>query len=294
MPSQVLIKVANFNYQRCNDQSKDVATSVAKYGASQKIKRNIKMENETKICSVCKIKKDLNDFYKDKRMALGRTSECKSCHCSQVMKYKNNNREYVQAYQQMYVANTFEERQQYNKQYNQKRLQEDPNYFKNMYQRNQSSQLEYHAKRRETEEQQEYNREYLKEYNRLPEVIEKRNETFRKRYNEDLKFRLSKAIGNRMRLTLLSGKENKSITDILDFTVDELILHLESKMIEGMEWSNYGEWHIDHIKPIAAFKYTSMDDEEFKQCWSLNNLQPLWAEDNLKKSDKYEEENFLG
>ena len=53
-----------------------------------------------------------------------------------------------------------------------------------------------------------------------------------------------------------------------------------------MTWGNYGKWHVDHIIPQAFFKYTSTDDVEFKYCWSLNNLQPLWAKDNIKKKDK--------
>ena len=54
-----------------------------------------------------------------------------------------------------------------------------------------------------------------------------------------------------------------------------------------MKISNHGQWHIDHIKPVHLFNYKSTDDEEFKECWSLNNLQPLWAKDNFKKGAKY-------
>ena len=50
-----------------------------------------------------------------------------------------------------------------------------------------------------------------------------------------------------------------------------------------MSWDNYGEWHIGHIIPKVFFKYKSTDDIEFKYCWSLDNLQPLWAKDNLRK-----------
>ena len=53
-----------------------------------------------------------------------------------------------------------------------------------------------------------------------------------------------------------------------------------------MSWDNYGEWHIDHILPDSSFYYVSTEDDEFKKCWALSNLQPLWAIDNLKKSNK--------
>lgn len=62
--------------------------------------------------------------------------------------------------------------------------------------------------------------------------------------------------------------------------------HLESKFVEGMTWENRSEWHIDHIRPIASFNYATPDDPEFKQCWSLSNLQPLWAKENMSKGAK--------
>ena len=87
----------------------------------------------------------------------------------------------------------------------------------------------------------------------------------------------------------LINKNKKSTFDILNYTVDDLKKHLESKFQPGMSWSNYGEWEIDHIKPDSLFKYNSTDDEEFKECWALDNLQPLWAKENRSKGNKYEE-----
>ena len=53
-----------------------------------------------------------------------------------------------------------------------------------------------------------------------------------------------------------------------------------------MCWENYGEWHVDHIRPLASFHIESKEDPEFKVAWGLPNLRPLWAEENLKKSSK--------
>ena len=61
--------------------------------------------------------------------------------------------------------------------------------------------------------------------------------------------------------------------------------HLEKQFKDGMTWDNYGEWHIDHIIPLSFFEYKSTNDIEFKYCWSLYNLQPLWKEDNHHKND---------
>jgi 5-methylcytosine-specific restriction endonuclease McrA len=53
-----------------------------------------------------------------------------------------------------------------------------------------------------------------------------------------------------------------------------------------MNWKNYGEWHIDHIIPLAYFDLTI--EEELIQAWYYTNLQPLWAEENLKKGAKHD------
>ena len=76
---------------------------------------------------------------------------------------------------------------------------------------------------------------------------------------------------------------------ILGYSVKALMDHLESKFQPGMTWDNQGKWHIDHIIPDSHFKYSSAEDESFKKCWALDNLQPLWAIDNIRKSNKLEE-----
>ncbi len=73
----------------------------------------------------------------------------------------------------------------------------------------------------------------------------------------------------------------------LDFTMGELRTHLENQFDEWMNWNNHGLWHIDHIKPVASFNFTSMEDEEFKECWSLENLQPLKDTENMRKNHYY-------
>ena len=71
----------------------------------------------------------------------------------------------------------------------------------------------------------------------------------------------------------------------LKYTAEDLVMHLESNFQDGMSWSNYGKWHIDHIKPCALFDLTK--ELEFEECWSLKNLQPLWAVENMKKGASY-------
>ena len=54
-----------------------------------------------------------------------------------------------------------------------------------------------------------------------------------------------------------------------------------------MTWENYGleTWHLDHIKPVSKFNLLDVDEQ--KKCFHYTNLQPLWAKDNIKKSNKF-------
>lgn len=79
--------------------------------------------------------------------------------------------------------------------------------------------------------------------------------------------------------------KSRSTIQLLGCTIPDLVKHLQEKFIEGMSWENYGKWHVDHIKPCAAFRLS--DPEEQRKCFHYLNLQPLWAADNLRKSDQY-------
>lgn len=85
----------------------------------------------------------------------------------------------------------------------------------------------------------------------------------------------------------------KAIFDHLPYTSEELIQHIESKWESWMSWDNYGKydaskntWQIDHIIPQSKLPYESLEDENFKKCWSLGNLQPLETIANIKKGNK--------
>ena len=80
------------------------------------------------------------------------------------------------------------------------------------------------------------------------------------------------------------GKKSLKTYDILGYNTDKLKERIEFQFKDGMSWENHGEWHIDHIIPCDAFDLTN--PEEQKKCFNYINLQPLWAKDNLKKSNK--------
>jgi len=108
-----------------------------------------------------------------------------------------------------------------------------------------------------------------------------------KRYRNDDHFRLRIILASRLTKALKSNGVQKttSTMKLCGCSLDKLQQHLESQFTDGMSWENKGEWHIDHIKPCAAFDLT--DVEEQKKCFHFTNLQPLWALDNIRKGAKY-------
>lgn len=94
-------------------------------------------------------------------------------------------------------------------------------------------------------------------------------------------------MAHNMRCLLSSKLRNRGLSkfrqktfEMMGYSVDELIVHLELKFKPGMTWSNYGEWEIDHIQPDSWFQYDSKEDKGFKDSWKLDNLRPYWKCDN--------------
>lgn len=100
------------------------------------------------------------------------------------------------------------------------------------------------------------------------------------------KNRLRGRVTAMMNRCLASGKSGRSWAEIVDYSLDDLRQHLERQFLKGMTWDNMDQWHIDHIVPVAAFEFSSPEDDEFKACWALTNLRPMWAKDNQRKSAK--------
>jgi hypothetical protein len=108
-----------------------------------------------------------------------------------------------------------------------------------------------------------------------------------KRRTNDPSFRLASNCSRMINIALCGNKCNYSIWKFLPYTKDDLKQHLENKFDSKMSWGNYGSyWHLDHIIPQSLLPYHSMQDETFIKCWSLDNLQPLEAVTNIKKSNK--------
>jgi hypothetical protein len=97
-------------------------------------------------------------------------------------------------------------------------------------------------------------------------------------------FSLRSRLRFRLKNTTLSS--SKTAIKYLGCSLEELKTHLESLFKPNMNWDNYGKygWHIDHVKPLSNFDLT--DENQLKIVCRYTNLQPLWAEENLKKGNR--------
>lgn len=131
--------------------------------------------------------------------------------------------------------------------------------------------------------------QYHQTYSRINKnkIRQYQNKYEKEKRSNDPAFKLRKNCSSLIRIILKGNKSKSSILEHLPYTMSELKQHLEKQFDDKMTWENYGKyWHIDHIIPQSSFTFTSMSDESFKKCWDLNNLRPLEAIENIRKSNK--------
>ncbi|MEK7173272.1 MAG: hypothetical protein AAB723_03815 [Patescibacteria group bacterium] len=96
-------------------------------------------------------------------------------------------------------------------------------------------------------------------------------------------------MGTAVWASLKDKKAGKKWESLVGYTLKDLMGHLEKQFDDKILWDSYGSyWAVDHIRPKTLFNYTSPNDLEFKQCWALENLQPLEKMQNIKKGNRYD------
>lgn len=113
---------------------------------------------------------------------------------------------------------------------------------------------------------------------------EYRRKYYKKKRKENIQFKLSQNLRGRLRKALHGNYKTGSAVSDLGCSIDKFKLWLEMHWQDGMSWENYGDWNIDHIKPLDSFNLS--DRNELLKAVHFTNLQPLWAKDNFRKSNK--------
>lgn len=205
-----------------------------------------------KTCSKCKVQHqaNLDFFYKSKTGTLGLSCYCRDCAKSRAKAWSSANNEKAKSYGALYRALKSEECKSRQKIW---------------YENNKDRVRERNLKRRVA------NPNYDAKYKAAKKA-------------RDPAYRMQCSVASKIS-QMLSGKVGSMRH--LPYSAKELRLHIERQFSDGMSWENYGKWHLDHIRPRAAFKISGKPDcPEFQACWSLTNLRPLWAKDNLTKGAK--------
>lgn len=201
-----------------------------------------------KQCGKCKKMKTMGSFCKDNTHNDGLSSVCKECKNAYAKQYRIDKPEINRQWE----ANNRDKIKVNNAKYYQKNKER-------------CFELSQQWKKDHPEQTKEHYRRHTKRYLSVPQN------------------RLSRCVGCAMRKCLSGLKNHRSWQALVGYNLAELKVHLEKLFRNGMSWENYSKWHIDHIRPIASFDFITAEDEDFKKCWALENLQPLWARENFTK-----------
>lgn len=205
----------------------------------------------TKTCSNCHACKPVALFRK-------KHNQCKACIAAYYRKYRQNNKEKLAAKDRKY------------RQENKEKIT--------------ANKREYRQENKE--EIAAYQREYRQEHR------EDRNARDRKRRKNDPVYAITKRLRSRMwEAVKAAGLDKKcdSSSELLGISYQGLKEWLEAQFTEGMTWENRSDWHVDHRVPCDAFDMTVEENQRI--CFWYKNLQPLWATQNIQKSNTYTEED---
>jgi hypothetical protein len=220
--------------------------------------------NDMKTCRNCKTEKELINFGIDKYQEDGYNSLCKCCRKEYYLNNLNKRKEYL--------VNNSEHIKKREKEYNLKNKE----YKKSYYIYDKHKRKEYYL----------VNKLKIKQYqiNNNDKIKKQKNKYYKNKIAIDSLFKLSSNIRTLIRMSIKgNGYTKKSKTyQILGCSFEEFKQHLESQFTEGMTWDNQGKWHLDHIYPVSL----ATDEQHLIKLNHYTNFQPLWAEDNIKKSNK--------
>ena len=255
-----------------------------------------------KKCTKCKEVKSLDEFNKQKTSKDNLQPYCKECCRIVSKKYREENREHYREYNKKWAKNNPDNIRTRARRYRENNPEKIKESNKKWRTNNPEKHRENHRKWKENnrekvrarnkewaQKNKEWFQEYQQEYyqSNKKKIIQRNRE---RSYN-DPAYKLRNTVRCQINKTLRDGKGGESILQYVDWSsYEELKKHLENQFQEGMTWDNHAidGWHIDHIIPQSVLLdgVDSMGHPNFRKCWALENLQPLWAFDNLIKGSK--------
>jgi len=238
-----------------------------------------------KQCVRCLIEKPLDQFGNNKNSKDGKSSYCKECERLRGIEYRNTNRKKVNESAKNWRSNNPENYKKTIEKY----LEKNPNMVATERVKVYRQDADYQEKEKQRsreyyknnlEEMREKNKKYY--HKNKKNIIEKNNKWKVNKRKTDGFYRMKLNLRHRLRDYLFGESKGKRTMEIVGLDKKEFKLYIQSKFTEGMSWENYGKWHLDHIKPLCQAK----DNNDALLLNHYTNLQPLWAEENLKKNRK--------
>jgi len=242
------------------------------------------METTIKVCSKCGIEKSVSEFYKARQYSDGLTIACKLCCKAKNKVWRSLNPIKIKDKRIKWYAINVKMSDEYiyanaEKIKKCKKCKEDKDATEYSLDRSRRSGLNKICRVCSSARNKLFRKNNA-------EKIKARRAIYRKRVYYTPKGNLNSRMSAVIYLALRKNKAGYRWESIVGYTVEDLHKHLESKFLPGMTWDNMHLWQIDHIVPRSFFQFTSYNDWEFQYCWSLDNLQPLWGPDNIRKSNK--------
>jgi len=235
-----------------------------------------------KICNKCKIENELGFFSKNKNNKDGYSNTCKECEKKRCEKYHKSQYESSKKWR---LNNPEKSKESYIK-YIEKNPDMKSSVRLKKYRESEGFKENERIRRKQwyiknLDSERKKSREYYHENKKI--CRKKHNEWRKNKMKTDPFFRMKKNLRDRIRIYLKGELLSKRTKDIIGLEMNEFRKYIESKFVNGMSWENYGEWHLDHKKPL----YLGTNNEEILELNHYTNLQPLWAEDNIQKNRKY-------
>jgi hypothetical protein len=225
--------------------------------------------NIYKICTRCKTEKHIDEYYNSKKSKDKHSGKCKECSKKEIEKYRKECADKIEVTRKKYYAKNRDKIIKYSQDFAAKNRE----YIR-------EKDREYYYKNHE--ETLQKNRDF---YNKNKDKINaRRRASLAERKKRDELFVLTISIRKNLNTAFKRRKLNKNskTKEILCCDMEFFMQYIEAQFTEGMNWGNYGKWHLDHIIPLSS---ADTYEDVVKLC-HYTNYQPLWAKDNMMKFDK--------